>query len=167
MPVVAMEDVRCNSKAPTALESCASEQEKAPMFVRIGGIKTGTVVQGGTVDEIYRDVRTGEAGGLQGETVFRVADDDRDMLHAEDGLQFRVCRPNRGVERHEGIDVVTQQPEVRYQSTCDICEPAGLCVRQDLRAQDTQLQCRHNPEFSKGIDAIAIKGAGTRRVWHA
>jgi len=100
-------------------------------------------------------------------TVFRAADGNRNMLHAEHGLQFRVCRSNRGVERHEGIHMVTQQPEVLHQSACDVGESAGLCVRQDLRTQDTQLQCRHNQEFSKGIDAIARKGAAVRRVWQA
>src|SRR5882757_5881373 len=162
-----MEDVRRDPEAPAALESCAGEQQEAPMFVRIGGIKTGTVVQGGTVDEIYRDVRTGETGGLQGEAVFRAADGDRDLLHAEDGLQFRVSRPSRTVQRHEGIHVVPQLPEVRYQSTRDIGESAGLGVRQNLRTQDANLQCRHNLEFNKAIGAVARKGAGARRVWQA
>src|SRR6266403_2850687 len=112
MPVVAMEDVGRNSQTPAALESRGGQQQKAPMYVRIGGIETGTVVQRGTIDEIHRDVRAGETGRLQGETEFRGADGHWDLLPAEDGLQLRVRRPNGGVQRHEGVHVVTQQPEI-------------------------------------------------------
>ena len=144
MPIVAVEDVRRHRKAPAALQSCASEQQEAPMFVRVAAIETGAVVQHGTVDEIRGNVRAGKAGRLQREAVFRVAYGQRDLLRAEDGLQLRVRRPNRGVQGHEGVHFVAQLPEALHQSACDVCESAGLCERQDLRTQDTKLQCRHS-----------------------
>ena len=57
------------------------------MFVRISGVELGTVVQLSTVDEVRRDTRAWDARPLHGEAVFISADDQRDLLLAEDGLK--------------------------------------------------------------------------------
>jgi len=67
------------------------------MFVRVGGIESGAVEQQRAIHEIHGDVRVGKAGRLQGEAIFRVADDQRNLLNARDRLKLRVCRANRGV----------------------------------------------------------------------
>ena len=64
-------------------------------------------------------------------------------------LELGVSPAYGRVQRHEGANVVAQLLELPEQRPGHVGEPAGLCIRHDLRTQYAQLQGRHTMQSSK------------------
>src|SRR6516162_10960087 len=107
MPVVAMDDLRCEAEELTGGEGCAGQHEEAHVLIGIGGVERAASVERRTVDEVGEGA-LGERGTQDGEPVGPRAYGKRDLRQPGDRLGGAGRTVDEIVTRSEESHVVAR-----------------------------------------------------------